>query len=358
VAFVQNDMANEVPREPLSLRSQGVLVGAAALAAAAGVLLFLLVPGQGAAPDSGRRMARLVPGLQQSSAMQFETVRTRTFRTETVTDGYVAANGGWASSATAPVGRGMPVLQGQSADMIQAEGDLATARAQLVAARANEQRQHALYLADGAALKDWQQAQVDATTAASALSAARNKLRVLGKSDQDILTLERANAAGVGRIFSIGDISLVWLVANVREADAAHVHLGDQAEVTLPALAGKKLLATIAYKGEVIDTATHRLAVAALYKNSDHALSPNMLANFDILDRDSAVAPAVPRSAILYEGDQARLWVVGSRGDFTMRSVKVGRIRDGYAEITNGLSAGERIVTGGALFLDQASTGG
>lgn len=332
-------------------------MGAAALAAATAVLLFLLGPGHGEAPPTGR-LARFVPSGQQSAAMQFQTVSTRSFQTETVTDGYVAANGGWTSSATAPVGRGMPVLQGQSADMIQAEGDLATARAQLVAARANEQRQHALYQADGAALKDWQQAQVDATTAASALSAARNKLRVLGKSDQDILTLERKSADGAGRIFSIGDTSLVWLVANVREADAAHVHLGDQAEVTLPALGGKKLLATIAYKGEVIDTATHRLAVAALYKNSGHALSPNMLANFDILDRDSAVAPAVPRNAILYEGDQARLWVVGASGNFTVRFVKVGRIHDGYAEITNGLSAGERIVTGGALFLDQASTGG
>jgi membrane fusion protein, heavy metal efflux system len=355
---VQNDRTNEVSRAPLSLRSQGVLVGAAALVAVAGVLLFLLMPGQGAAPESGRRMVRLVPGAQQSSAMQFETVRTRVFQTETVTDGYVAANGGWASSASASVGRGMPVLQGQSADMIQAEGDLATARAQLVAARANEQRQHALYQADGAALKDWQQAQVDATTAASALSAARNKLRLLGKDEQGILALERRGDGSASRIFTIGDSSLVWLVANVREADAPHIHIGDRTFVTIPSLDGRNLSATINYIGSTVDPATHRLPVAALYKNTDGVLKPNMLANFDILDHDVVQAPAVPKNAIIYEGEQARVWVVQPGSNFTLRDVTVGRSHGGYTEIVRGLTAGERIVTTGALFIDQASAGG
>ena len=337
-----------------------MLVGAAALAAAAGVLLFLLMPGHGAAPEPGRRMARLVPGVQQSSAMQFETVRTRTFQTETVTDGYVTANGGWtlASAPAGAVGRGVPVLQGQSADLIQAEGDLATARAQLVAAAANERRQHALYQADGASLKDWQQAQADAATAASALAAARNKLRLLGKDEQGILALERKGDGSASRIFVVGDSSLVWLVANVREADAPHVHIGDRASVNIPSLDGNNLSATVNYIGSSVDPATHRLPVAALYKNADGALKPNMLANFDILDRDIAQAPAVPKNAIIYEGEQARVWVVQPDGNFTLRDVTVGRSHDGYAEIVRGLSAGERIVTTGALFIDQASAGG
>ncbi len=356
---MQNDRTNEVPRAPLSPWVQGVLVGAAALAAGAGVLLFLLMPGQGA-PDSGRRMARLVPGVQQSSAMQFETVRTRTFQTETVTDGYVAANGGWTLASAPPgaVARGVPVLQGQSADLIQAEGDLATARAQLVAAAANEQRQHALYRADGASLKDWQQAEVDAATAASALAAARNKLRLLGKDEQGILALERRNDGSASRIFTVGDSSLVWLVANVREADAPHIHIGDRAFVQIPSLDGRNLSATINYIGSTVDPATHRLPVAGLYKNTDGVLKPNMLASFDILDRDSARAPAVPKDAIVYEGEQARVWVVQHDGTFTLRDVTVGRSHDGYAEIARGLSAGERVVTAGALFIDQASAGG
>jgi cobalt-zinc-cadmium efflux system membrane fusion protein len=357
--FVQNDTADEAPRAALSLRSQGVLVGAAALAAA-GVLLFLLPPGQGAPPETGRRMARFVPGAQQSRAMQFEIVHSRTFQTETVTDGYVAANGGWALASATPgsVAHGIPILQGQSADLIQAEGDLTTARAQFVTAAANEQRQHALYQADGASLKDWQQAQVDATTAASALAAARNKLRVLGKDEQGILALERRNDGSASRIFTIGDSTLVWLVANVREADAPHVHIGDQVFVGVPGLPGKKLVATVNYIGSAVDLATHRLAVAALYKNANGALKPNMLANFDILDHDGVQAPAVPQNALVYEGEDARVWVVQPDGRLTLRTVTVGRSHDGYAEIVRGLTAGERIVTAGALFIDQASAGG
>jgi cobalt-zinc-cadmium efflux system membrane fusion protein len=335
-----------------------MLVAAIAVAVVTGVLLFRLMPVWGQSPASDEHMARLVSGAQGNPAMPFETVGVKIFQTETLADGYVAANGGWTSSAASTMtAQGMPVLQGQSADLIQAEGDLATSHAQFVAANANEQRQHALYQADGASLKDWQQAQVDAATAASGLSAARNKLRLLGKSDRAILALERMGGSSVPRIFSVGDSSLVWLVADIREADVGHVHLGDKVDVTLPAAGGKKLTATITYIDSAIDPISHRLAVAAAFRNSDHALSPNMLAAFDILDRDAVEAPAVPQSAVIYEGDQARVWRADAHGNVSRRLVQVGRIRDGYAEIIKGLSAGDRIVAGGALFLDQASTG-
>jgi cobalt-zinc-cadmium efflux system membrane fusion protein len=130
------------------------------------------------------------------------------------------------------------------------------------------------------------------------------------------------------------------------------------AEVTIPALGARHLSATITYVSGMIDPATHRLAVAARYRNSDGILKPNMLASFEIMDRDTATAPAVPANAIIYEGEQARVWVVGADGNFTLRNITVGRSRDHYAEILNGLSPGERIVTGGALFLDQASQNG
>ena len=99
------------------------------------------------------------------------TIGTRSFHTETLTEGYVAANGQWSATGT-PSRRqagGMPVLAGQSSDLLQAENDLATAAAQLRAARAAEQRQHKLFEADGAALKDWQQSQTDLTAAAASL---------------------------------------------------------------------------------------------------------------------------------------------------------------------------------------------
>src|ERR1700722_18347161 len=127
------------------------------------------------------KLASFVPTSRQLSSLNIRTVQRRLFRTRIVTDGYVAPNGGFAvAGASGPVRGGVPMLAGQSSDVLQAESDLVTAGAQYRAAAANESRQHQLYDAQGAALKDWQQAQVDLASASAALSNARNRLRILG----------------------------------------------------------------------------------------------------------------------------------------------------------------------------------
>jgi cobalt-zinc-cadmium efflux system membrane fusion protein len=80
-----------------------------------------------------------------------------------------------------------------------------------------------------------------------------------------------------------------------------------------------------------------------------------MFANFSITTGKDATAPAVPQSAIIYEGDSARIWL--ARGDETVesRTVRVGRIEDGMVEILEGVVAGDKVVTSGALFIDRAA---
>jgi cobalt-zinc-cadmium efflux system membrane fusion protein len=194
------------------------------------------------------------PTTSQLAALQFERVGRRTFRTEIVTEGYVAPNGGFAISG-GPVRNGLPVLVGQSSDVLQAESDLVTAGAQHRAAEANETRQHQLYDAQGAALKDWQQAQEELASASAALSNASSRLRILGKSAADIASMERAQQSA----FAVGDLSTVWLVANVREADAGLVHPGDQVDVQVPAYPQQTFHVVLTYVASVIDPATHRL---------------------------------------------------------------------------------------------------
>jgi membrane fusion protein, heavy metal efflux system len=80
-----------------------------------------------------------------------------------------------------------------------------------------------------------------------------------------------------------------------------------------------------------------------------------MFANFSIITGDPETAPAVPQSAIVYEGDTARVWVAGDEGTIAARSVRTGQIADGMVEILAGLSPGEKIVTSGALFIDRAA---
>ena len=90
------------------------------------------------------------------------------------------------------------LAQGQN-DLITAAAALKTAKAQLALAETNEKRQHSLFQAQGAALKDWQQSQVDLATAQGgmnsasiALAAVHNRLRIMGKTDADIAAIEAA----------------------------------------------------------------------------------------------------------------------------------------------------------------------
>jgi cobalt-zinc-cadmium efflux system membrane fusion protein len=215
--------------------------------------------------------------------------------------------------------------QGQS-DLISAVATLKTARAQLTLTEANEKRQHELFLAHAAAQKDWQQSQVDLAnaqgglnTAQIGLAAVRNRLRILGKTDQEIDAVEQAsdvqkldpvgvvsapidgivvqrqvglgqnivsaaNGGGSGSQFQIGNMSKVWMLANVREENAPNVHLGDPVEVTVLAYPGRVFTGKITRVSPTIDPVLHRLPVWAEVDNPDGVLKPEMFARFRIIN--------------------------------------------------------------------------
>ena len=162
--------------------------------------------------------------------------------------------------------------------------------------------------------------------------------------------------AGSGTpLFTIADPSNVWLLANVREADAGQVHLGQAVEVHVLAYPKRTFRARITYVAALVDAAPHRLPVRAEIDNRDAALKPEMFANFRILTSDASDSPAVPASAVVYEGDAAHVWVLAEDGLLAYRAIRVGRNNDGLVEVLDGIKAGERIGTKGALFIDQAA---
>ena len=90
-------------------------------------------------------------------------------------------------------------------------------------------------------------------------------------------------------------------------------------------------------------------------ENTDGALKPLMFAHFSIITGPAKTFPAVPESAIVYEGDTARVWVVRPDGTIGSRTIRVGEGGDGTVAVSNGLAAGEKIVTSGTLFIDRAA---
>jgi membrane fusion protein, heavy metal efflux system len=336
---------------------------------------------------------------QQLKTLIIEAVGLHGFVSEELTEGKIAVNADRATPLFSPysgrvtrviaglgdtVKQGAPLATIEASEFVQAQNDLSTAAAQVKLARSNETRKHALYDAKGGSLQDWQQAQADLTAAVTALNAVRNRLRILGKSDAEIATLESAGTmdpvaalrapiagivvdrqvgpgqylqAGSGiAVFTIADPSTVWLLANVREMDSGKVHLGQAMEVHVLAYPGRAFKARVTYVAALVDPATHRLPVRAEIDNRDGALKPEMFATFRILTGDVAESPAVPESAVVYEGDAAHVWVAAADGLLAYRAIRTGRNDDGLVEVVEGLKPGERIVTRGGLFIDQVAS--
>jgi cobalt-zinc-cadmium efflux system membrane fusion protein len=408
-------------RRPASLRTQlvgMVLVAAIGMGAVRLIWKPLADPPENAQPaKSGDPSGTFRPTQQQWRGLKLEPVKTMAFRPEQVTEGSIAVD----DDLTTPVfshysGRvikviamlgdvvkpGVPLFVIHASEFVQAQNDLITAlanlqtaRSQLTMAQTTEKRTHELYLAQGGSLKDWQQAQTDLITAQNtvradeiALHAVRSRLRILGKTDEDIASLEAQptlklnpvatvtapiggtitqRQIGVGQyinseasgatnpVYTISDLSTVYLIANVREVDAPLMRIGLPLEVHVLAFPDLLFKGRISWVAPSIDPNTHRLQVRAEVENADGALKPGMFANFSIITGQASTAPAVPLSAIVYEGEQARVWVAGDGDSLALREIRLRRTADGMVEVLAGLSAGEKVVTSGTVFIDRAA---
>jgi cobalt-zinc-cadmium efflux system membrane fusion protein len=156
-------------------------------------------------------------------------------------------------------------------------------------------------------------------------------------------------------VFTVADLSTVWLLSAVRDSDAASIAPGQQIVVRVQALPGHDYHATVQSVGAEVDPATHRVTVRAMVPNADGRLRPAMLATSEIITSPDTLAPGVPEAAIVREGDQAHVWVVGAGGLLTQRAIQTGRSSGPLTEVRRGLAAGERIVTSGSLFIDSAA---
>jgi cobalt-zinc-cadmium efflux system membrane fusion protein len=240
-------------------------------------------------------------------------------------------------------------------------------------------------------LKDYQQSQAtliqaqnDLRSSETALEAARNKLRILGLTDETISAFQEkgsinpnttifsplagtvvqrkigpgqyVNSGASDPVFVIGDLSTVWLTAFVRETDAVAVSVGQEITFNVLALPGRPLTARIDYVSAAIDPATRRLLVRATVSNKDGLLKPEMFANVTIYAGRDHPAIGVPKQALIYEGDQVRLWVAHEDKSIEFRQVKTGITNGDLVEVEGNLKAGERIVTRGSLFIDRAAS--
>src|SRR5947209_4367729 len=281
------------------------------------------------------------------------------------------------------VKKGQTLFTIDSPDLLQAESTLIAAAGVLEFTTRNLARLKALYATRAVSQKDMEQATSDQQTAEGALRAARDSVRLFGKSEAEIdriITERMADPTLVvpspitGRItarsaapglyvapgsapapYSVADISTMWMLANVAETDSPAFKLGQGVKVKAIAFPDRVFDGKINTIGAIVDPSTRRVLVRSEVSNPHDELRSGMFANFVIRTGDSVRAIAVPLDGVVREGDGTMtVWVTADRRRFTKRTVKVGLQRDGYRQITDGLQVGELIATEGALFLSNA----
>jgi membrane fusion protein, heavy metal efflux system len=364
--------------------------------------------------QSRKNAQNFTPTASEWATLTIEPVKARAFRAEYVTEGKVAVDEDRSTPVFSPyAGRvtkllakpgetlkqGQPLFTIEAADTVQAQNDFIAAmtsqnKAKSALELADIQFKRAKDLYEGRAipLKDYQQAEAtqvqaqnDMRSAVTALEAANNKLRILGFTDETIKAFRDKGAInpevtiyspiagtvvqrkiGPGQyvsagasdpVFVIGDLSTVWLTAFVRESDAAAVCIGQDISVNVLALPGRPLAAKINYVASAIDPNTRRLLVRATIDNREGLLKPEMFANVTIYSAGDRAAPAVPKQALIYEGDQVRIWVARDDKSVELRQIKIGLINGNLVEVTSNLKPDEQVVVKGSLFIDRAASG-
>ncbi|MGP0060712.1 MAG: efflux RND transporter periplasmic adaptor subunit [Beijerinckiaceae bacterium] len=280
------------------------------------------------------------------------------------------------------VKKGQTLFTIDSPDLLQAESTLIAAAGVMELTTRALARLKLLYETRAVAQKDLEQGISDQQTAEGALRAARDALRVFGKTQADIdqIVAERkadptlvvpspidgritARTAAPGLLvqpgsapapYVVNDISTMWMLANIVESDIPNFRVGQDVRVKVTAYPERVFEGKISTIGSLVDPNTHRVLVRSEIADPEHLLLFNMYANFVIRTGEPVRAVAVPLNGIVREGDGTMsAWVTTDRHHFVKRTVEIGLQRDGYDEILKGLKPGELIATDGAIFLSN-----
>lgn len=280
------------------------------------------------------------------------------------------------------VKKGEPLFSIDSTDLLQAESNLVSTAGVLALNSRVLERAKKMLEVQVSAQKDVEQAMSDQQTADGNYRAARDAVRIFGKSDTQIdqivasrkidgeLTVTSpltgrvtARNASAGLLlqpgtapapFTVADLSTMWMVANVSEYDLPQLKVGQQAEVTVMAYPGQTFKGEISNIAVAVDPNTHRAAVRSDIKDAQHQLHPQMLATYAIHTGSAQHAMALPANSVVREGDGSMTVLVTKDGrTFSRRLVKLGLQQHGLTQITDGLAAGEKVAGDGALFISN-----
>ena len=152
-------------------------------------------------------------------------------------------------------------------------------------------------------------------------------------------------------LFTVADLDMLQVVADVYERDLALVKEGQFAKVTVEAYPEVDFPATVAAVGDVVDPASRTIKLRAWVNNQDHRLKPEMFARLHIQVGDETRILVVPKESVLEADGKQFVFVVEEPNQYIKREVKVTNFTPDQMRVLAGLSPGQRIVTKGAVLI-------
>jgi Cu(I)/Ag(I) efflux system membrane fusion protein len=320
---------------------------------------------------------RLTSAQIHQFGITFGTVELRPLTTEVRTTGVVTFNetrtaqvapkfGGfverlYVNFTGQPVRRGQPLMEVYSPDLVAAQQELLLA---------------------GQLQRDIGRSAVPGVPAntTNLVEAARRRLRLWDVSEGQIDEILRtgrvsrtltlyAPASGVvaekravqgqsfmpgEHLYTIVDLSDVWVDVQIREMDAAAVRVGSGADVEFAGLPARTFKGFVTYVYPTLDTAARAVRARVSVTNTDNVLKPGMYATVRLYT-PKRTALTVPSSAVLRTGERNVVFVDMGGGELMPHDVQLGRTAGEYTEVLSGVEPGQRVVTSAQFLLDSES---
>jgi cobalt-zinc-cadmium efflux system membrane fusion protein len=159
-------------------------------------------------------------------------------------------------------------------------------------------------------------------------------------------------------LFTVADLDMLQVVADVYERDLALVKEGQFAKVKVEAYPDVDFPATVAAIGDIVDQASRTIKLRAWVNNQDHRLKPEMFARLHIQVGDDTRILVVPTESVLEADGKQFVFVVEDRNQYVKREVKVSNFTPDQMRVLEGLSPGQRIVTKGAVLIKSQEVKG
>jgi len=190
----------------------------------------------------------------------------------------------------------------------------------------------------------------------AATGRAKRSLTVFSPMDGVVVKKDAARGMRVmpdRELYTIVDLSSIWIVADVYEFELAQIRVGQNASISL-SYDARQIAGRVAWISPVLDEKTRTAKIRIEIANRDLALKPEMYANVE-LAVDGGTKIAIPDEAVLDSGVRKVVFIDSGQGRFTPREIKVGGKYDRYYEVVAGLSEGEKILASASFLFDSES---